>query len=43
MLLGLALGGAGIVAIGGLIFHETSWKAHKRRRLEREHARSKQR
>jgi uncharacterized protein (DUF2062 family) len=41
MLLGLAIGGTGLAAIGGLIFYETSWKVHRRRKLERDHARSK--
>ena len=43
MLLGLALGGAGMAVVGGLIFYETGWKQQRRRKLEREHARSKRR
>jgi hypothetical protein len=43
MLLGLALGGAGMAALGGFVFYETSWKQHRRRKLERDHARSKRR
>ena len=28
-------------AVGGLIFHQTVWKARRRRQLEREHFRNK--
>jgi hypothetical protein len=41
LLLGLALLVAGAVAIGGIIFYEAGWKARRRRRIERDHARSK--
>ena len=39
LVLGLAAGGG--VALSAAIYYETGWKARRRRRLERKHARSK--
>jgi hypothetical protein len=39
LIFGLLVGGGLMVA--GVIYHETGWKTRRRRRLEREHARSK--
>lgn len=41
VVLGLALLAAGAVMVGAVIAYETVWKAHRRRRIERTHARSK--
>lgn len=41
LVLGIALGLAGIGATGGLVFHQTIWKQHRRRQLERRHFRDK--
>ncbi|MBA2919092.1 hypothetical protein GON01_14415 [Sphingomonas sp. MAH-20] len=41
VLLVLALVAGGAVALGGAIYYETGWKTRRRRRIEREHARSK--
>ena len=39
LLFGLLSAGAAMVA--GVMYRETAWKARRRRRMEREHARSK--
>jgi hypothetical protein len=41
LLLGIALFVAGAAVVAGVIFYETSWKTHRQRRIERNHARSK--
>jgi signal transduction histidine kinase len=39
--LAVALLFAAIVSVAALIFHQTVWKQHRRRRLERQHFRNK--
>jgi hypothetical protein len=39
LVLGLLAGGA--LMIAGVVYYETAWKTRRRRRIEREHARSK--
>jgi hypothetical protein len=41
VLLILGLAGAGILIMAAVIYHQTGWKARRRRRFERDHARSK--
>jgi len=43
VLLILGLLSAGGLMVIAVIYYETAWKARRRRRIEREHARSKQR
>ena len=41
VLLVLGLASAGALIVAAVIYYETGWKARRRRRLERNHARSK--
>ena len=39
--LGIALLVAGVTTVSAVIWYETGWKARRRRRVERDHARNK--
>jgi hypothetical protein len=41
VLLAIAMGATAVATIGGLIIHKTVWEPRRRRRMEREHFRSK--
>jgi hypothetical protein len=41
LVLGVSLLAAAGVSVGGLVLHQTVWKERRRRKLERQHFRSK--